>query len=70
MRWAGWAHADAATGAFGGAPHGATNPVSGVPKWACERAEVRVRGGRRGRRKEEGGGRGSLLSSKRRPSTT
>ena len=26
---------DCATGAFGGAPYGATNRVRGVPKWAC-----------------------------------
>ena len=32
MRWAGWTHVSAATGAFGGAPHGGTNRVRGVPK--------------------------------------
>ena len=35
MRWAGWTHVNAATGAFGGAPYGATNRVRGVPKWVA-----------------------------------
>ena len=32
MRWAGRTHVNCATGAFGGAPYGATNRVRGVPK--------------------------------------
>ena len=32
MWWAGWTHVGAATGAFGGAPYRATNPVSGALK--------------------------------------
>ena len=33
MRWAGRTHAVGATGAFGGAPDGATKRVRGAPKW-------------------------------------
>ena len=43
-------HANTATGAFGGAPYGATNRVRGVPKWgsmrgadACEHAHLGLR---------------------------
>ena len=32
MRWAGWTHANCATGAFGGAPYGVTKRVKGAPK--------------------------------------
>ena len=35
MRWAAETHVNPATGAFGGAPCGATKRVRGVPKWAC-----------------------------------
>ena len=37
LRWAGRTHANCATGAFGGAPHGATNRVRGVPEWVSMR---------------------------------
>ena len=59
-RWAGWAHANAASGAFGGAPYGATKRVRGVPNLGMRRAEARGEGGREGGREaEEGaGGRG------------
>eukprot|EP00959_Pyramimonas_sp_CCMP1952_P108934 2277770-Pyramimonas_sp.AAC.1 len=32
--WGRWCHASAATGAFGGTPHGATKRVRDAPKWA------------------------------------
>eukprot|EP00959_Pyramimonas_sp_CCMP1952_P010931 228946-Pyramimonas_sp.AAC.1 len=32
--WVRWRHANIATGAFGGAPYGATKRVTGVPKRA------------------------------------
>eukprot|EP00959_Pyramimonas_sp_CCMP1952_P312152 6533048-Pyramimonas_sp.AAC.1 len=35
MRWAGRARTGANTGAFGGAPDGATKRVKGEPRWAC-----------------------------------
>ena len=35
-------HADPPTGAFGGAPYGATNRVRGVPKWQCWVEETHV----------------------------
>eukprot|EP00959_Pyramimonas_sp_CCMP1952_P370698 7763851-Pyramimonas_sp.AAC.1 len=57
-------HANAATGAVGGAPYGATNRVRGAPKWGGD-GRGRRRGG--GRRKE--GTRGTV-SSKRGPNTT
>eukprot|EP00959_Pyramimonas_sp_CCMP1952_P447566 9371557-Pyramimonas_sp.AAC.1 len=33
--WVALTHASAATGAFGGAPFGATDRVRGVPKWVA-----------------------------------
>eukprot|EP00959_Pyramimonas_sp_CCMP1952_P230621 4821460-Pyramimonas_sp.AAC.1 len=68
MRWAGWTHVNAATGALGGPPYGATKQVRGVTIRACggqsaemdmRRAEARIVGGRRGRRRG-GGERGAL----------
>eukprot|EP00959_Pyramimonas_sp_CCMP1952_P218505 4570050-Pyramimonas_sp.AAC.1 len=32
-KWVRWCHANATTGAFGGASHGATKRVRGVPTW-------------------------------------
>eukprot|EP00959_Pyramimonas_sp_CCMP1952_P426714 8937020-Pyramimonas_sp.AAC.1 len=32
-KWVRWAHASAATGAFGGAPYGATKRANGLTKW-------------------------------------
>ena len=36
-KWVVGRHAGAATGAFGGAPYGATKRVMGVPKWVVGR---------------------------------
>eukprot|EP00959_Pyramimonas_sp_CCMP1952_P230237 4813562-Pyramimonas_sp.AAC.1 len=66
-------HADPASEAFGGAPHGASQRVRGVLTWTCEETrqgwEMRhgweMRGG-----EAAGGMNAGTVSSKRGPNTT
>ena len=62
-KWVWGRHANAATGAFGGAPYGATKRVRGVPKWE-EREEREEGGGGEEERRTRG-----AVSSKRGPNT-